>query len=65
MLPTTTDNRLASIVREKIINMPRVWKRPVNLLTKLEGKGEAEPRVPNTDEASRAMNRRVEIHFEP
>lgn len=30
-----------------------------------EGKGETEPRVPNTDEASRAMNRRVEIHFEP
>lgn len=30
-----------------------------------EGKGEAEPRVPNTDEASRALNRRVEIHFEP
>ena len=27
MLPTSTDNRLASIVREKIINMPRVWKR--------------------------------------
>jgi outer membrane protein OmpA-like peptidoglycan-associated protein len=27
------------------------------------GKGEAEPRVPNTDEASRAMNRRVEIHY--
>lgn len=30
-----------------------------------DGKGETEPRVPNTDEASRALNRRVEIHFEP
>lgn len=29
-----------------------------------EGKGEAEPRVPNRDEASRALNRRVEIHVE-
>lgn len=29
-----------------------------------DGRGEAEPRVPNTDEASRAMNRRVEIHYE-
>lgn len=29
-----------------------------------KGKGEAEPRVPNRDEKSRALNRRVEIHFE-
>ncbi len=29
----------------------------------VEGKGEADPVVPNTDEASRAKNRRVELHF--
>lgn len=29
----------------------------------VEGKGEAEPRVPNVDERSRALNRRVEIHY--
>lgn len=27
------------------------------------GKGEDEPRVPNTDEQSRSLNRRVEIHY--
>lgn len=27
------------------------------------GKGEAEPRVPNTSEANRASNRRVELHY--
>jgi outer membrane protein OmpA-like peptidoglycan-associated protein len=27
------------------------------------GKGEDEPRVPNTSEANRALNRRVEIHY--
>ncbi len=30
-----------------------------------EGRGEAEPRVPNTTDSNRAINRRVEIHIKP
>jgi len=56
----TLSSRRASAVANYLSNDGVMRER-----LRTEGRGEAEPRLPNTSEANRATNRRVEIYIKP
>lgn len=62
-----TDEYNYELSRDRAVSVANYLRRGGVIQDRLrtEGRGESEPRLPNTTEANRAVNRRVEIYIKP